>query len=526
MTLTLTGAPASGTMSLTGLKYLIGNPTPNPLTVPQLLNNLVWGVANPEVAGVWRYNGTGFTLLTQQSDTVAPGQAVFILMNASRTWTLPGATSTTSTFVYDGDGGRVKQLTSAGTTVYVGPLYELRNGQPVKHILRGTDLVASVEGGKVLFHHEDHLGSTNIVTEPSGANVELLEYTPYGSVARKEGTVAFPHTFTGHRQDATGLVFMGARYYDPSLGRFVTADPTIQRMGDPQDLNRYSYARNNPLKYTDPSGHGWFKKLGKALLAAAIAVATLFIASIPGGQPAAAVFAKTAFAAAGATLTLDTGEGRQFQAHLAKEVFDDAFGMRPRAAAFTAGMVSHTVVSSAFYVGLTTAFPEPSPGTDFSKPENQGKIFDYKTKGHHQPGGSTANFIRSHEGRANVLPQGVIASDIAFNDTPIVGPLFRAIDARHAAFTTQIGGKFFDSAEVVLMSPLKGRIYGSPWTGISHQALFNTMVAGGITGFGAVAQATSQVGWSFYLSSSLYGVNSAYGVSGMYSGLVNVERRQ
>jgi len=47
------------------------------------------------------------------------------------------------------------------------------------------------------------------------------------------------------------------------LGRFITADPTIQRPYDPQTLNRYSYCRNNPLKYTDPTGYGWFKKFWK-----------------------------------------------------------------------------------------------------------------------------------------------------------------------------------------------------------------------------------------------------------------------
>ena len=45
------------------------------------------------------------------------------------------------------------------------------------------------------------------------------------------------------------------RYYNPALGRFVSADTIVPNPGDPQSLNRYSYVRNNPLKYTDPSGH-------------------------------------------------------------------------------------------------------------------------------------------------------------------------------------------------------------------------------------------------------------------------------
>jgi len=64
--------------------------------------------------------------------------------------------------------------------------------------------------------------------------------------------------FTGQRRDASaGLMFYNARYYDSMLGRFIQVDPVVPSAGDPQALNRYSYTRNNPLKYTDPSGHCW-----------------------------------------------------------------------------------------------------------------------------------------------------------------------------------------------------------------------------------------------------------------------------
>jgi hypothetical protein len=48
---------------------------------------------------------------------------------------------------------------------------------------------------------------------------------------------------------------MGARWYDPALGRFISPDSIVPQPGNPQSLNRYSYVLNNPLKYTDPSGH-------------------------------------------------------------------------------------------------------------------------------------------------------------------------------------------------------------------------------------------------------------------------------
>ena len=64
------------------------------------------------------------------------------------------------------------------------------------------------------------------------------------------------YSFTGQEKDSeTELMYYGARYYSPILGRFTQPDTLLQNVYDPQLLNRYSYARNNPLKYTDPSGH-------------------------------------------------------------------------------------------------------------------------------------------------------------------------------------------------------------------------------------------------------------------------------
>src|SRR5262249_39334 len=56
--------------------------------------------------------------------------------------------------------------------------------------------------------------------------------------------------------------YYGARYYDPQLGRFITPDTVIQNPYDPQTLNRYTYTRNNPIIYVDPSGHGFFSDIG------------------------------------------------------------------------------------------------------------------------------------------------------------------------------------------------------------------------------------------------------------------------
>jgi len=67
--------------------------------------------------------------------------------------------------------------------------------------------------------------------------------------------------FSGQRAEAgLGLLDYRARFYDPVLGRFISADTLVPEAGNPQDLNRYAYVRNNPLRYTDPSGHWLFEE--------------------------------------------------------------------------------------------------------------------------------------------------------------------------------------------------------------------------------------------------------------------------
>ena len=62
-------------------------------------------------------------------------------------------------------------------------------------------------------------------------------------------------TFTGQKEDATGLLYFNARYYDPQLGTFLSPDTIVPDAGVVIDYNRYLYARGNPVKYADPSGH-------------------------------------------------------------------------------------------------------------------------------------------------------------------------------------------------------------------------------------------------------------------------------
>jgi len=125
--------------------------------------------------------------------------------------------------------------------------------------------------GVMHYYHGDSLGSTSLITDSNGNLVERSSYFPFG--LSLEGGKVSPYGFTGQEQDTIGLYYYGSRYYDPFLGQFLQPDSMLPDIYDPQQLNRYSYARNNPLKYTDPDGH-------EPLTITAVVLAVLFIVDI------------------------------------------------------------------------------------------------------------------------------------------------------------------------------------------------------------------------------------------------------
>jgi len=109
--------------------------------------------------------------------------------------------------------------------------------------------------------HGDHLGSTSLTTDANGDFVARVLYYPYGETRYEAGpggtagTLPTDYGFTGQRKEDFGLYDYRARFYDPTLGRFISADTIVPNPGNPQDFNRYAYVRNNPVLYTDFSGN-------------------------------------------------------------------------------------------------------------------------------------------------------------------------------------------------------------------------------------------------------------------------------
>ncbi|MFH1503807.1 MAG: RHS repeat-associated core domain-containing protein [Candidatus Omnitrophota bacterium] len=138
------------------------------------------------------------------------------------------------------------------------------------YIYHNSRRLAMKENNKKYFYHLDHLGGTNIISNETGQQVKYLDYKPYGETKTETGTLNTTKKFTGKElDDSTGLYDYAARMYDPKLARFISADPIEYNDGgiklaggrsletfliNPQNLNRYTYCLNNPIRYIDPDG--------------------------------------------------------------------------------------------------------------------------------------------------------------------------------------------------------------------------------------------------------------------------------
>lgn len=145
-----------------------------------------------------------------------------------------------------------------------------------------------------LYLHKDHQGSTTTITDAAGDSVQQFVYDPWGKqtavfdtgLLANYTTPATTKGYTGHELIShLDLIHMNGRIYDATIGRFMQADPFIQAPTDTQSYNRYSYVKNNPMSYTDPSGFFldklWkgIKKYWRPIVAIVAAVVTYGAAS-------------------------------------------------------------------------------------------------------------------------------------------------------------------------------------------------------------------------------------------------------
>ncbi len=189
----------------------------------------------------------------------------------NKPWQLSKGANTTE-FWYDAGNKRfMRRDDHSKVTHYVGNVEVIRdNGvTTVKRYVASAIIDQDSSGIQTAlkFKHVDHLGSTDAITGSLGDDVEKLSFDAFGQ-RREASTWGDPlglinpiadvttRGYTGHEHvDAIGIIHMNGRIYDARIGRFLQADPFIQAPKNSQNLNRYSYVLNNPLSYTDPSGH-------------------------------------------------------------------------------------------------------------------------------------------------------------------------------------------------------------------------------------------------------------------------------
>jgi RHS repeat-associated protein len=172
----------------------------------------------------------------------------------------------TTQFIYDGDGNLVKKIKPDGSkTLYAGGIFEVDKTsggtvtRTVSYYPLGGAMRINISGGSNTLYYllKDHLGSASVVTDASGTTVGEDRFYPYGETRFTTGTMYTDQLFTGQREmTGLGIYHYGARFYSPKLGRFLSPDTIVPGATNPQAYNRYSYVLGNPLRYTDPAGHG------------------------------------------------------------------------------------------------------------------------------------------------------------------------------------------------------------------------------------------------------------------------------
>jgi RHS repeat-associated protein len=250
-------SPDAATYTYAGIGYA------DPDAVTQIANGLS--------TSTFSYDNNGN--LTQK--TVGGTSTTYVYDYANRLIAL-GAGGATTTYGYDAFGSRVLQ--TGTSTTYLYPFKWLsvasstgtgaKYATTTSYMFNGDTLLATVDQqtasgvatgtAKTRYVHPDHLGSTNVVTDENDNVVQTMDYYPYGATRISVSTsTKEKRQFIGQFTDDSTLSYLNARFYDSGRGQFMSEDPVFwgkQDLSDPQALNTYSYANDNPILKEDPSG--------------------------------------------------------------------------------------------------------------------------------------------------------------------------------------------------------------------------------------------------------------------------------
>jgi RHS repeat-associated protein len=204
-----------------------------------------------------------------------------------------GNATTTTTYAYGPFGNRVSQSAASTTFIYPNKFYSVASSTgtganyatTTDYVYAGSNLLATIDqkiisgtaSGTAItrYNHTDNLGSTNVTSDAMMNISQWFDYAPYGSViaTTNTGQTAAARGYIGQFADQSNLLYLNARYYNGAQGQFTSQDPTFLALGnpnqlqqmsqqdqqrflsDPQQLNAYSYGRDNPITKKDPNGN-------------------------------------------------------------------------------------------------------------------------------------------------------------------------------------------------------------------------------------------------------------------------------
>ena len=260
-------------------------------------------------------NGTSTTTYTYDangnlSQKITDGVTTTYIWDYANRLTALGVNNSTTTYGYDAFGARAFQIATTSTTTYPWKFYSVasttRSGTnyatTTEYVFNGDTLLSTIDNkfingaatgtAEVRYIHPDHMGSTNIVSNASStAILQTLDYFPYGAtrISTSVSGADSGRKFIGQFADTSNLDYLNARYYDSARGQFISQDPVFwedplsQNLENPQSLNSYSYALNNPVNNKDPNGEIAIVAVISILLVLSAIVAGLAAIQASGG---------------------------------------------------------------------------------------------------------------------------------------------------------------------------------------------------------------------------------------------------
>ncbi len=167
---------------------------------------------------------------------------------------------TLASFKYDPSGIRYAKTTEMGTTTYncdnMGRVITEYNEEGIRaQNVWGNGILARKVDGATYYYLTNTHGDVMEILDESGKTVNRYKYDEWGNAIEAVETIENPIRFAGEYFDEeTGLYYLRARYYDPSLARFISKDSYEGQVTNPQSLNQYTYCDNNPIMFVDPTG--------------------------------------------------------------------------------------------------------------------------------------------------------------------------------------------------------------------------------------------------------------------------------